>query len=95
MKIYTQLFLVSGILFMSNVIAEPLSVGGDDSIQSVLSAHQGKRVTVKLESGELTGKVGEVNGKIVHLVELSGKDFFDAVVSIKEIEAIVIRVRNK
>ena len=95
MKKYIPLLLISGILLMSNVVAEPLSVGSDDSIQTILSAQQGNRVTVKLESGELTGKVGEVNGKIVHLIELSGKEFYDAVVSVEEIEAVVIRTRNK
>ena len=95
MKIPMLLLLVSGILLMPNVAADPLSVTSDDSIQSILSAHQGKRVTIKLESGELTGKVGEVNGKIVHLLELSGKEYFDAIVSINEIEAVVIRTRDK
>ena len=95
MKKYIPLLLASGILLMSNVIADPLSVTSDDSIQSILSAHQGKRVTIKLNSGsELTGKVGEVNGEIIHLKELSGKEFFDAVASIKKIEAVVIRTKN-
>jgi len=95
MRKYILLLLASGILLMSNVVAEPLSVTGDDSIQSILSAHQGKRVTVKLKSGsELTGKVGEVNGEVVHLIELSGKEFFDAVASIKKIEAVVIRTKH-
>ena len=95
MKKYIPLLLASGILLMSNVVADPLSVTSDDSIQSILSAHQGKRVTIKLNSGsELTGKVGEVNGQIIHLKELSGKEFFDAVASIKKIEAVVIRTKN-
>ena len=95
MKKYIPLLLASGILLMSNVIADPLSVTSDDSIQSIFSAHQGKRVTIKLNSGsELTGKVGEVNGEIIHLKELSGKEFFDAVASIKKIEAVVIRTKN-
>ncbi|TDI66376.1 MAG: hypothetical protein E2O88_09125 [Bacteroidetes bacterium] len=95
MKKYLSLLLISGILFTSNVVAEPLSVGNSDSIQSILSAQKGNRVTIMLTSGnELTGKVGEVNSKIVHLIELSGKEFFDAVTAIKKIEAVVIRTKG-
>ncbi len=78
-----------------NTVAEPLSVSGSDNIQSVLSAHKGKRVTIKLKSGnELTGTVGEVNSHVAHLIGLSGKEFYDAVTSLKSIEAIVIRTKN-
>lgn len=95
MKKYLSLLLISGILFTSNVVAEPLSVGNSDSIQSILSAQKGNQVTIMLTSGnELTGKVGEVNSKIVHLIELSGKEFFDAVTAIKKIEAVVIRTKG-
>ncbi len=95
MKKYLSVLLISGILFVSNVVAEPLSVSSTDSIKSILVAHKGKSVTVMLKSGsELTGKVGEVNSEIVHLIELSGKEFFDAVASIKKIEAVVIRTKR-
>ncbi len=95
MKKYLSLLLISGILFTSNVVAEPFSVGNSDSIQSILSAQKGNRVTIMLTSGnELTGKAGEVNSKIVYLIELSGKEFFDAVTAIKKIEAVVNRTKG-
>lgn len=94
MKKYLLVLVASTAFLATVVFADPLSVGSSDSIQSVLVAHQGKRVTIKLKSGsELTGKVGEVNENIVHLMELSGKEFFDAVASIKTIEAVVIRTK--
>ena len=75
--------------------AAPLAVGKGDSTATVLAAQQGKRVTVRLKSGEeLTGKVVTVGDKVVQLGELSGKEFFDAVISLKGIEAVIIRVRE-
>ena len=96
-KILSTLVLLTGMLMMSNTaIAEPLTVKGDDDIESVLKANNGKRVTVKLNSGdELTGTVGAVSDDLVHLRELSGKEFFDAVVDTDEISALIIRTRDQ
>ena len=95
-KILSTLVLLTGMLMMSNtVIAEPLTVKGDDDIESILKAHNGKRVTVKLNSGdELTGTAGVVNNDLVHLRELSGKEFFDAVVDTDEVSAVIIRTKE-
>ena len=95
MKNYLSLLLIVACLMTFNVAAEPLSVTASDSIQSILTAHKDKRVTIKLKSGnELTGTVGEVNSNVAHLMELSGKEYYDAVTSLKSIEAIVIRSKN-
>ena len=88
--------LVAPLLFFPHILhAGALSISGNDTIQSVLTANEGKRVIVRLASGgELTGKVGTSNGEVVHLIELSGREFFDAVVSIGKIEAVIIRTRQ-
>lgn len=95
--IHTIAFLFAGLLIFSNIaIAEPLSINEKDDIESVLKAHNGKRVTVKLNSGEeLTGTVGALGDDLVHLRELSGKEFFDAVVNTDEISALIIRTRDQ
>jgi len=95
-NMYSVVILFTGLLMLSNaVIAEPLSITADDNIESVLKSNDGKQVTVKLGSGdELTGTIGTVNGKLVHLRELSGKEFFDAVVSMDDISAIIIRTKK-
>jgi len=83
------------LMFSHIAIAEPLSISSDDSIQSVLSAQKDKRVTLRLKSGnELSGTVGEVNDNIVHLKQLTGKEFYDAAVAIKGILAVEIRTRD-
>lgn len=74
--------------------AEPLSVGNNDSIGSILTAQMGKRVAVKIKSGEeYTGTVRTVTKELTHLGELAGKEFYDAVIVNKAIEAVVIRVK--
>ena len=83
--------LVAPLLFFPHILhAGALSISGNDTIQSVLTANEGKRVIVRLASG----KVGTSNGEVVHLIELSGREFFDAVVSIGKIEAVIIRTRQ-
>ena len=95
-SMYSVVIFLTGMLLLSSVvIAEPLSITADDNIESVLKSNDGKQVTVKLGSGdELTGTIGTVNGKLVHLRELSGKEFFDAVVSMDDISAVIIRTKK-
>ena len=79
-------------LVVGAAAAAPLELAANDTVQSVLSAHQGKRVTLVLGSGtELTGTVALINGDIVQLRELSGKEYFDAVVALPGVTAVVIR----
>ena len=67
-----------------------------DAIKSVLEQQVGKRVKVKLESGQdLEGKVAKIGSHAVQLVELAGMEFFDATVKLEEITAVIVRVRTK
>ncbi len=75
--------------------AEPLDLSNDATMKSVLIAQQDKRITLNLTSGkELSGTVGLVTDSVVHIKQLSGKEFFDAVIAIKKIEAVQIRTRK-
>jgi hypothetical protein len=74
--------------------AQELSVSASDSIQSVLAARKGKPVTVRLSGGqELTGTVREATGKLLVLGALSGREFFDAVIPLEKIEAVLVRTK--
>lgn len=90
--------VVLTLLFVSVAIAqEPakMAVAKNDTIRTVLEKHSGQRVTVKLDSGEeLTGIVRSVGDKLVHLGELSGKEYFDAVIDHEEVAAVIVRVRG-
>ena len=58
-------------------------------------AKVGKRVTLRTRSGsELTGVVRSVTPKYVHLGALAGRDFFDAVVAIETLEAVIVRTKE-
>ncbi len=94
----SSLFLSAILLIAMSaaVPAAPLAVGASDTVASVVSAQKGARVTLKLKSGqELTGMVRSVGSGLVHLGELSGKEFFDAAVNLGDIEAVVVRVRER
>ncbi|HUP91864.1 MAG TPA: hypothetical protein VM074_06410 [Solimonas sp.] len=73
----------------------PAWAGGDAAIKAALAAQQGKRVTVQLQSGtEMTGVVQSVADDALKLGELSGKEYFDAVVRLDRIDAVTVRVKN-
>ena len=64
------------------------------SMTDNLSAFSGKTVSVHLTSGNsLSGVVGNVGDHHLHLKELVGKEFYDALVCMKHIEAIEIRAK--
>ena len=72
-----------------------LSVGANDTVQTVFAAQKGARVTVRLRSGqEFNGIVREVNARVVQLGTLGGKEYFDAVVSLDAVEAVFFRTRE-
>ena len=73
-----------------------VDLNSPDAIKSVLEQQVGKRVKVKLESGQdLEGKVAKIGSHAVQLVELAGMEFFDATVKLEEITAVIVRVRTK
>lgn len=75
--------------------AQPLVVTADDSIEKLLAAQKGKRVTVKLgPNDELTGVVRTVSPNVLHLGELAGRELFDAAIDIKQVRAVIVRTKN-
>lgn len=78
------------------IVATFPALAQDEALRSALVAREGKLVTVMLSSGsELTGKVAAVDGSSLRLAELSGKEFFDAVIALDQVEAVVYRVRDR
>ena len=89
--LFIVLFSFEGVLW-----AEPVSINNDDTINSVLTTQIDKRVIIRTKSGgELTGTVKAVNDQVTHLAEISGREFFDAVIDNDKIEAVIIRTRTK
>ena len=87
--------LFASFLLVLPAQAQELSIAAHDTVQTVLAAHKGKRVTVRLSGGqELTGVVREATAKLVVLGALSGREFFDAAVPLEKIEAVVVRTKQ-
>jgi len=66
------------------------------TIKDILLEQTGKRVIVRLETGEnLEGTVTKVGENVVHIAKIAGRDFYDAVVRIDRISAVLFKVRGK
>ena len=75
--------------------AAELKLTAADTVESVLAANKGKRVTVRLRSGqEMTGTVALASAKLLQLSAPTGKEYFDAVVPLEAIEAVFIRTKD-
>jgi hypothetical protein len=86
--------LVAATLHLPGAHGQALAVAADDTVEKVLAAQKGKRVTVKLGPGdEITGVVKLVTPQVVHLGEVAGREFFDAVVDTKRVVAVLVRVK--
>ena len=87
--------LVAAMMFSGLSTAAPLTVSKSDTVAGLLAAQKGNRVTIKLQSGEeLSGKVITVGDQVLQLGELAGKEFFDAVIPLGSVVAVIIRVRE-
>jgi hypothetical protein len=75
---------------------DKLEVRKTDTVKSLLERQVGKRVGLVLTTGpELTGTVTAVEGQVVHLSQLAGREFFDVVVSLDRISGVVVRTRGQ
>jgi hypothetical protein len=90
--------LLASFLLASSALpaqAQELAISANDTLQSVLAAQKGKRVTLRLSGGqELTGVMREATGKLVVLGALSGREFFDAAVPLEKVEAVLVRTKQ-
>jgi hypothetical protein len=73
-----------------------VDVRSGDSVKSVLERLVGQRVSLVLTTGpELAGIVTTVGDKVVLLKDLTNREFFDGVVSIDHIAAVIVRTRTR
>ena len=77
------------------VAIEGVSYNVNSSMADNLKSLMGKKVYVTLDSGKsFAGNVKEVGDHLMHLEKLDGKDYFDALLRIENINAIDTRFRN-
>ena len=66
------------------------------TVASLLAGSVGKSVELHLRSGEkMGGKIAQVTDNIVHLSNLTGAEYFDAFVDVKDVSAVVVRVGGR
>lgn len=64
------------------------------SLKDNLASNVGKRVSLVISPGEsLEGTIEKVGDHFVLVSKLSGKDYFDALVRIDDVKAVVFRAR--
>jgi len=67
-----------------------------DTMQTVLEKQIGQTVELRMNSGEkIGGKLEKLSDKLAHLSQLTGADYFDGVVVIDQIAAVVVRAKTK
>ena len=94
-------FLLALLLCAAPLLAPPPAAAQDavmevnaDAVKVNLERQVGKRVRLRLVSGQdVEGTVVAVGTAAVHVSRLAGMDFFDGVVRLDQIAAVIIRVR--
>lgn len=88
--------IVAAVTCSSLLAQEKASLQPNASILSILQGSSGKTVELRLNCGEkIGGKVEQVNDNLVLLSHLTGAEFFDGFVNLKDISAIVVRSAGK
>ncbi|HJY54471.1 MAG TPA: hypothetical protein VKD89_10625 [Candidatus Udaeobacter sp.] len=98
MKRCLLLFVVilAAITCSSLFAQEKAALQPNATVVSLLQGSAGKSVELHLRSGEkMGGKIAQVTDNIVHLSNLTGAEYFDAFVDVKDISAVVVRVAGR
>jgi len=98
MKRYSLLLgiIIAAVACSSLLAQERAALQPNASVLSILQGNAGKTVELHLRSGEkVGGRVGQVTDNIVYLSHLTGAEFYDAFVDVKDISAVVIRAAGK
>ena len=98
MKRYSLLvaMIMTAIICASSFAQDKASLQPNATVVSLLQGSAGKSVELHLRSGEkMGGKIAQVTDNIVHLSNLTGAEYFDAFVDVKDISAVVVRVADR
>jgi hypothetical protein len=98
MKHYSLLLgiMVAAVTCSSLVAQEKTDLQPNVTVLIILQGNAGKAVELHLRSGEkMGGKVAGVTDNVVHLSHLTGAEFFDAFVDVKDISAVIVRVAGR
>jgi hypothetical protein len=66
------------------------------TVKDILVRNTGKKVAVLMDNGQkLEGNVSKVGDIVVHISRLTGREFYDAVIRLDRISAVILRTRTK
>jgi len=93
MKRFSLFAAVIVALVCSNLSAQTkIDLQSNDTILSILQRNTGQNVELRLKSGEkIGGKVEKIADKLVYLSQLTGAEYYDAVVDTGDVSAVVVR----
>ena len=89
---------ISCLALTPNLHAEEakLEIKASTTIKNVLVERVGKKAILRMQSGaDIDGTVSMVGNSVVHISKLTGKDFYDAVVNIDQISAVLVQERER
>jgi hypothetical protein len=67
-----------------------------DTIASILQRSAGQTVELRMKSGEkIGGKIDKTGDKLVYLSQVTGAEYFDAVVDMSDVAAVIVRAKAK
>jgi hypothetical protein len=98
MKLNSFFFgIIAAAIGCSSLLAqEKPALQPNATVLSILQGNAGKSVELHLQSGDkIAGRVGQVTDNIVYLSHLSGAEFYDAFVDVKDISAVVVRAGGR
>jgi hypothetical protein len=98
MKRYSLLvgMIIPAVTCASTFAQEKASLQPNATILSVLQGNTGKAVELRMQCGEkIGGKVEQISDNVVLLSRLTGAEYFDGFVNLKDISAVVIRSAGK
>jgi hypothetical protein len=97
MKHYSLLVAIIAALTYSSLLAQDkAALQPNATVAGILQGSTGKSVELHLRSGQkMGGKVAQVTDNIVHLSNLTGAEYFDAFIDVKDVSAVVVRVAGR
>jgi hypothetical protein len=88
--------IITAVICASAFAQDKASMPPNATVVSLLQGSAGKSVELHLRSGEkMGGKIAQVTDNVVHLSNLTGAEYFDAFVDVKDISAVVVRVAGR
>jgi len=88
--------IVAALTCSSLLAQEKTALQANATVSGILQGSTGKSVELHLRSGEkMGGKVAQVTDSVVHLSNLTGAEYFDAFIDVKDVSAVVVRVGGR